>query len=71
MNTEHDDTKLSDLTIAELQVIIRETVSEMLHLPLTIDDLNWTQAQAAFVRGQFAAFAEDWDNPEMDVYDVG
>ena len=25
--------------------------------------------QAAEIRARFAAFAEDWDSPEMDIYD--
>ncbi len=28
-----------------------------------------TRAQAAGLRAQLAAFAEDWVNPEMNVYD--
>ena len=27
------------------------------------------EAQAADLRGRLAAFAEEWDSPEMDVYD--
>lgn len=27
------------------------------------------ESQAAELRGQLAAFAEDWDSPEMSVYD--
>lgn len=29
-----------------------------------------TREQAAKLRGQFEAFAEDWERPEMDVYDA-
>ena len=29
-----------------------------------------TREQAAELRGHFEAFAEDWDRPEMDVYDA-
>jgi hypothetical protein len=36
---------------------------------LTIDDLGWTREQAAVVRALFGIFAEDWDDPAMDVYD--
>ncbi|GIK64925.1 MAG: hypothetical protein BroJett018_27190 [Chloroflexota bacterium] len=42
------------------------------HLPpgeLTIEDLGWTPDQAAAIRAQLSAFAEDWDDPAMDVYD--
>ena len=27
------------------------------------------EQQAAEIRAQFAAFAPDWDSPEMDIYD--
>lgn len=37
--------------------------------PLTIADLGWTPEQAAAIRAQLAAFADDWDDPAMDVYD--
>lgn len=36
---------------------------------LTIDDLGWSPEYAAQVRSQFATFAEDWDDPAMDIYD--
>ena len=36
---------------------------------LTIKDLGWTQEQAAEIRARLASFAEDWDDPIMDVYD--
>ncbi len=35
---------------------------------LTIEDLGWTEAKAAEVRGQLASFIEDWDDPRMDIY---
>lgn len=35
---------------------------------ITIDDLGWAPEYAAHVRGLLAAFAEDWDDPIMDVY---
>ncbi len=28
------------------------------------------KAQAAELRGKFSAIAEDWERPEMDIYDV-
>lgn len=36
---------------------------------LAIDDLGWTREYAAAVRLMFGAIADDWDDPEMDVYD--
>lgn len=62
--------KVSDLTVEQLEEMIRRVVSEML-LPkstLTIHDLGWTPEKAFAVRNQLAAFAEDWDDPAMDVY---
>jgi len=35
---------------------------------LTIHDLGWTKEMARDVRAQLASFAEDWDDPAMDVY---
>ena len=31
---------------------------------------NINETQAAELRGKFNAISEDWNNPEMDVYDV-
>ncbi len=36
----------------------------------TIHDLGWTREQAEHMRTRLASFAEDWDSPEMDVYDT-
>ena len=36
---------------------------------LTIHDIGWTRRKAADVRAQLASFAEDWDDPAMNVYD--
>jgi hypothetical protein len=35
-----------------------------------ISELGWTAEQAAAMRHRFAAFADDWDDPDMDVYDA-
>jgi hypothetical protein len=35
---------------------------------LTIEDLGWTPEYAQAVRARLASFAEDWDDPAMDVY---
>lgn len=37
--------------------------------PLSIDALGWTRERAAQVRARLSSFAEDWDDPEMDIYD--
>ena len=35
-----------------------------------IADLGWTPEQAARVRQQLQPFADDWDDPSMDIYDA-
>jgi len=35
---------------------------------LTIRDLGWTRERAREVRAKLAAFAVDWDDASMDVY---
>jgi hypothetical protein len=34
----------------------------------TIHDLGWSTEQAARVRAQLSSFADDWDSPEMNIY---
>lgn len=65
------ETKIADLTVSELETLIRNVVLETMqvHKPLSISDLGWTREQALMIRGQLAAFAEDWDDPSMDIYD--
>lgn len=41
-----------------------------LKTPLRIEQLGWTRADAADVRARLQSFADDWDDPEMDVYDA-
>jgi hypothetical protein len=36
---------------------------------LTPKDLGWTREQTREVRAKLSAFAPDWDDPSMDVYD--
>lgn len=38
--------------------------------PLRIDQLGWTRAEAADIHARLQSFAEDWDDPDMDVYDA-
>ena len=35
---------------------------------LTIDDMGWTVEYALSIRALFASVLEDWDDPEMDIY---
>src|SRR4051794_13424247 len=37
---------------------------------ITISDMGWTREQAIAIRGLFSFVAEDWDDPEMDIYNV-
>ena len=37
--------------------------------PVDLRDHVIDEAQAANLRGRLGSFAEDWDRPEMDVYD--
>ncbi len=47
-----------------------ETESKESHkTSLTISDLGWTEEQAAEIHGLLAAFAPDWEDPSMDVFD--
>jgi len=36
--------------------------------PLHISELGWSRAYAWYVRQSFGAFADGWDDPEMDIY---
>jgi hypothetical protein len=51
---------------AEILVVIQPQVAPT--RPLNIADLGWSASKATVVREQLAAFAEDWDDPRMDVY---
>ena len=50
----------------------RVVVTLMPPLPGSVDlqARGITREQAADLRGQFEAFNEDWERPEMDVYDA-
>lgn len=37
---------------------------------LSIRDLGWTREQAKAVRAKLSSFAQDWDDPHMDVYNA-
>ena len=50
----------------EGQVIVTFLSSESVNLT----ERGIDQRQAADLRHRLAAFAEDWDRPEMDVYDA-
>lgn len=49
-----------------------ETPVIVTFLPATqidLRDLGIDEAQAAEMRARLSTFAEDWDSPEMDIYD--
>ena len=35
-----------------------------------VEQLGWSRADAADVRARLQSFADDWDDPTMDVYDA-
>jgi hypothetical protein len=37
--------------------------------PFSLADLGISEAQAAQLRARLQSFAEDWDSPEMEIYD--
>ena len=37
---------------------------------LRVEQLGWSRADAADVRARLQSFADDWDDPTMDVYDA-
>jgi uncharacterized protein (DUF433 family) len=77
---EHPDSdfvlaRFPSLDVADIRAAIefaREAAREFdgADLPLTLSDLGWTREQAASVRQQLQPFADDWDDPSMDVYDA-
>jgi hypothetical protein len=38
--------------------------------PRRIEDLGWSRSDAADVRARLQSFADDWDDPDMNVYDA-
>jgi hypothetical protein len=51
---------------AQGQVIVTFLASD----PVNLAERGINEQQAADLRHRFAAFAEDWERPEMDVYDA-
>ena len=52
----------------EVVVVVEETGARPQASTLTIHDIGWSQDKAREVRTKLATFAEDWDDPRMDVY---
>ncbi|MGH9783334.1 MAG: hypothetical protein ACRD88_04040 [Terriglobia bacterium] len=58
--------------LAKVPLDVPEGTRVMVTFPETSHDLRelgMDEAQAADLRGRLQAFAEDWESPEMDVYD--
>jgi hypothetical protein len=51
---------------AEILVVVQPQAAPI--QPLTITDLGWSVTKATVIRERLAAFAEDWDDPRMDIY---
>jgi hypothetical protein len=45
------------------------TVKQTTPVKHSIQELGWTEEQAAEIRNRLAAFEEDWDAPGMEIYD--
>jgi len=63
------------LTIHDIQAVLKfasHAVSQARDIPAqrSIEELGWSSAEAADTRWRLQAFAEDWDDPSMDVYDA-
>lgn len=67
-------------TYKDGQIILTETPTEVSESKVLVTFLETkkidlrecgiSEAQAAELRGKFSTIAEDWNRPEMDVYDV-
>lgn len=65
----------SELEVQDIQAALayaREQVarSEATLKTRKVTDLGWTPEEAAKVRQQLRPFADDWDDPSMDIYDA-
>jgi hypothetical protein len=81
-NVEGDETMLTTIQgtyrsgrieLAEVPQGVREDTPVIVTFlsPISIDlrSRGIDETQAADLRASLATFAEDWDNPEMDIYD--
>lgn len=57
---------LSEKEISDVEETVRTTIYEQ---GVTLSDYGISPAQAAELRASFATFADEWERPEMDVYD--
>jgi hypothetical protein len=61
------------IELAEVPRDVREDtpviVTFLTSAPIDLRSRGIDEAQATDLRARLAAFAEDWDSPEMDVYD--
>ncbi len=45
------------------------TIKNIIPSPRLIQELGWTQEDAAAIRYRLAAFRDDWEAPGMEIYD--
>jgi hypothetical protein len=61
------------IELTEVPADIQEetiVIVTFLHRPLLhLSAMGITRAEAVELRGQLASFREDWEHPDMDVYD--
>ena len=65
-------TRMIDSFAKSKEVFVLEAVEEKLVREkgkVNLKEKSINEAEALAQRHAFAAFAEDWENPEMDVYD--
>jgi len=58
------------LTVDDVQAALAFAVESVEPERREIRNLGWSMADAALTRHRLLAFAEDWDDPQMDIYDV-
>lgn len=51
----------------EVIILVRPEVRP--HSAITLESRGIDQAQAADLRARLSTFADDWESPEMDIYD--
>jgi hypothetical protein len=70
INTSQNSLIAGKLTTKEKQIKLNRAMKVTTpKRELTPADLGWSPKKAAHMRMIFGAIAEDWDDPEMDVYD--
>ncbi len=58
------------LTVDDVHAALAYAVESVESADREIRNFGWSTSDAAMTRHRLLAFAEDWDDPQMDVYDV-